>query len=428
MRGHKMRFQYTAISMACITLLTACGGSGSGEAGNKEQMLDFPYPKPRQVMGAPEPLVATAASKQAVTFTSETPSVCTVADGNLVPVKAGECLITASVPGDSTYAPATARQLFMVLKQPQLIAFMSPGPQDITKVPAPLVGMTDSGLPLTYASSTPAVCTVSGVTLTYLSKGQCQITASQPGDESYAAATPVSIEFKVDDEIPPMLTVMTGFASATQTLEGGEVGFSSGSNLDGWWCTDPKWCSKSFSETTFNSSFTGRYTLYTKDPAHPNNDGWTGGYARVEVMVPGVTISSTENTTTGLQVGKQTTLKFHLTQNAEWFLASSNKVKIWLKLGHYIKKADGGACNVMLESIVQPPTRSGVIELQLGSFTTIKESCGATGLNAAAELLAHPIVQVQIESDGINLTNASTPDPDPSFVTELTLTGPMTIQ
>ena len=60
-----------------------------------------------------------------------------------------------------------------------------------------LAATTTSGLPITYTSLTPAVCTVSGTTVTIVSTGTCTIRASQVGDANYAAAEPVTQSFAV---------------------------------------------------------------------------------------------------------------------------------------------------------------------------------------------------------------------------------------
>lgn len=52
-----------------------------------------------------------------------------------------------------------------------------------------------SGLTVSFRSNTPAVCTVSGATVTEVAFGACSITASQPGNLTYAAATPVTQTF-----------------------------------------------------------------------------------------------------------------------------------------------------------------------------------------------------------------------------------------
>ncbi len=70
-----------------------------------------------------------------------------------------------------------------------------------------------SRLPVTFASATPSVCTVSGSTAALLTGGICKLTASQVGNALYAPATPVSQSFTV--LFSDMVTL--GIASGTQT-------------------------------------------------------------------------------------------------------------------------------------------------------------------------------------------------------------------
>src|ERR1019366_5552947 len=69
-----------------------------------------------------------------------------------------------------------------------------------------------SGLAVSFASTTSAICTVSGATVTLVAVGQCSIQASQAGNASYAAATPVTQSFQV-----------TQAAQATQTITFGAL-------------------------------------------------------------------------------------------------------------------------------------------------------------------------------------------------------------
>jgi hypothetical protein len=55
-----------------------------------------------------------------------------------------------------------------------------------------LTATANSGLTVSYTSSTLSVCTVSGSTATFVNPGTCTIVASQNGNNVYAAATPVS--------------------------------------------------------------------------------------------------------------------------------------------------------------------------------------------------------------------------------------------
>ena len=59
-----------------------------------------------------------------------------------------------------------------------------------------------SGLTVTYTSSTPSVCTVSGTVASFVAAGTCSITAAQGGNGTYAAATPVTQSFSVAAAAP----------------------------------------------------------------------------------------------------------------------------------------------------------------------------------------------------------------------------------
>lgn len=74
----------------------------------------------------------------------------------------------------------------------QTITFTSPGDQALGIAPADLVATSTSGLTVSFASSTPGVCTVSGTALTLAGVGTCTLAASQAGDSTYTAAAPVS--------------------------------------------------------------------------------------------------------------------------------------------------------------------------------------------------------------------------------------------
>ncbi len=64
--------------------------------------------------------------------------------------------------------------------------------------PLSLTASASSGLAVSFASSTTSVCMVSGSTATFLGAGTCTITASQGGNGTYAAATPVPQSFPVN--------------------------------------------------------------------------------------------------------------------------------------------------------------------------------------------------------------------------------------
>lgn len=80
----------------------------------------------------------------------------------------------------------------------QVISFPTPSSQIIVGGTATLSATATSNLPVTYASNTASVCTVSGSTLTAVGSGTCSVTASQTGNSAYDAAMSVTIQFAID--------------------------------------------------------------------------------------------------------------------------------------------------------------------------------------------------------------------------------------
>ncbi|MCT6701055.1 fibronectin type III domain-containing protein [Rheinheimera sp. 4Y26] len=98
---------------------------------------------------------------------------------------------------------------------PQTITFANPGAQNFGTSPT-LTATSDSGLTVTFTSSTTGVCTVSGTTLTFVTAGTCTINADQAGDSSYLPATQVSRSFSVNAVVPGAPTIGTAIAGDTQ--------------------------------------------------------------------------------------------------------------------------------------------------------------------------------------------------------------------
>ena len=160
-------------------------------------------PPDRTTIGQSVTLTASATSKLAVSFASDTPDVCTVSGSTATTSRGGTCSVTASQVGDDRYAAAEpVRRSFQVARIPQMIDF--PQPPDVAfGRPVTLTATASSRLPVRYSTSTPDVCTLSGSTLTPGKAGTCTITASQPGDDQYAPADAVTRSFPVNRGIVP---------------------------------------------------------------------------------------------------------------------------------------------------------------------------------------------------------------------------------
>src|SRR5215472_11164178 len=163
------------------------------------QQISF-GPVPGATVGVPVVLTASSWTPElegpdsptglAVSYSSGNPRVCTVSGATVVPRTAGLCVITASQPGSAQYLPAKpVTQPIPVARAPQTISFTPPASVTIGQ-PVTLTATASSWLPVTYTSSTPGVCTVSGATVTAAAAGTCIIVASQPGDGQYAPANP----------------------------------------------------------------------------------------------------------------------------------------------------------------------------------------------------------------------------------------------
>ncbi len=131
----------------------------------------------------------------------------------------------ATAPG--TY-PITVTGTSGILSNSKTFSLIVPAPQTITfnaiaSQPAgssfTLAATASSGLPVSFTSSTPAVCTVSGTTATLRSTGTCTIVASQSGNGANNPAAAVTQSFSV---------VAQGFtlsvATAAVTLAQGSSG------------------------------------------------------------------------------------------------------------------------------------------------------------------------------------------------------------
>ena len=148
-------------------------------------------------------LISTSGTACASTSATSLPVTVTFTAG-------GTCIVTASQPGDVTRAAATSvKRTVTVAKTAQVIHFDQPtGPFGVAETgsanPSSLtISATDASATLPNATASPkgvlvatsgAACATTAatalpVTITFTAGGTCSITASQPGDTRYAAAT-----------------------------------------------------------------------------------------------------------------------------------------------------------------------------------------------------------------------------------------------
>jgi hypothetical protein len=384
--------------------LAACGGGGDG--GGRLQTITFAFPGAATLGIGAVNLDASATSGLPVEFSSGTPDVCTVSGATVTPVKAAQCLIIAKQAGGksadgTTWAPAdTVSQVFNVVKGTQTVQFVLPNSlQSTDSLTVPLTAKAknalgaDNGLPITYAVTTPAVCSINGSNLQLKGKGLCGVTASQVGSDNYEPAETLGLVavdpvLVADGFNPSTLGAGAGSTTAIRTKQGGGVSvnawhWSIGQDAignGGWENCDSKlgdWCYQEIPAdgSTLNSA------LHTKQSA---NVGWDNGSAfnRVDIFLPGITsLAWDKDTTGGKQVTTEQSLIFSLGVS-DGRVATKKPLHVELVLS----KNDGkGGCNVTLSAPLFP-AGSGVrsYAIPLSWFATTA-SCDTGAANTSLD-------------------------------------------
>ena len=194
----------------CVITATQDGNASYGRAQTVTQQFSvstllaqtITFANPGDQAFSASPILSgavTSAPAHTVTLSSLTTDVCTVTGTSIVPVAPGLCSVRATQPGDASYSAASpVTQTFTLLKAPQTITFAQPGTRAIDGGALTVAPTTDAaGLTPTLASSTTAVCTVSGFVITFVAPGTCTVTASQTGDATYLGAAVVSRSFHI---------------------------------------------------------------------------------------------------------------------------------------------------------------------------------------------------------------------------------------
>jgi len=432
MRRQAMKFQVSAIALGCAALISGCGGGSSSSNGGVEQTIAFDFAGGQLIAVPPavttKKMSATASSNLPVTYASNTPDICSVSGDVVSFLKAGECSVTASQAGGNGYAPASQKQLFVIPKQPQLIMFRNPGSQPLDSTPVTLAGSSNiPNHPVTFSTSTPAVCTVSGTTLTKVADGICAVTATQAGDDIYATTTVVK-NIPIGNATSPALTFLSGYKDTSHTTENGAISVAALTSENGWWCNGLCLTTVPADGSSFMFDFTP--TLPT-----PADGRWIGTNWDLTILAPGLSALATgADTLSGVRIDAQAALKFNMAQNPEWFSTSDNKVKILMTLGHHVSVPDSDPtkpakdCNVTLQALVTPTSAAATdYSVNLKNSFSIVESCGLTGLDMWNELQDYPISKIDFLANTLNLSvpNAGTTS---TYRTQATFTGPITFQ
>ena len=371
-----MRFQLTAVGLACVALLSACGGANEGR---KAQFIGFVNPGPQTLPATAKALGVTSSSNLPVTVTSDTPTICSIVDGKVLPLSKGACLITALQVGNGNYLPARVQQAFDIAQGANTITFASPGDMNLYDAPPTLVATSTSGLAVSLTSSTPTICTFSGTTLTLVDGGTCEIVAKQDSNNDYVAAQQ-SVTFKVIDGSTIFVSGYGTGDSAGMTKDGGNIEYYS-----------------AFPPTTTVTAGTYTFTM-----AKESNVADFGGYYGFRFNAP-VPNPVPAGFTPGVQIVDETMMKFKIMMNPEMVAANvtqpnTTELRVWLYLRH-----SNNGCDVQLEKWMSPELVAGVLKEQsidLSTFTL--RDCGIPDLTVATELHTYPIYKIEFNVDKIN--------------------------
>ena len=153
-------------------------------------MINFQLPESIFINQSTYPLVGTSSSGLPLTFTSNTPDVCSIITSMLTFRKAGICTVTASQIGGNLVPTAVMATRSMQVKVvPSTINFALPTALLLSQGPYSLSATSSSNLPVTFSSLTLDVCTVTDTSLMPHKAGTCQVSATQAGSSIYSAAS-----------------------------------------------------------------------------------------------------------------------------------------------------------------------------------------------------------------------------------------------
>jgi alpha-tubulin suppressor-like RCC1 family protein len=178
-----------------------------------------------------------------VTFTSLSPSVCTLSGSTASLQSAGTCIISANQAGGSGYltAPSKTQSFTVVAPIPQVVNFTSSPPNPAVVGGSYSVNASGggSGNPVLFSSLTPSACFVIGNTVSFIARATCRIAGDQAGNTYYLPAAQATQTFDIYEtqslaftSTPPSPGIVGGSyaMTATGSLSGNTMTFSSLSN------------------------------------------------------------------------------------------------------------------------------------------------------------------------------------------------------
>jgi|GEM_PF-1973138 len=161
-----------------------------------DQTLTFDALEDKTFGDADFDLAASSDSGLGITFSSSDDAIASVSGKTVTIHGAGTVTITASQSGNAEYAAATdVTQTLTIKKADQVITFADISDISQNEGSVTLDASASSGLEIVFQVSGPV--TLSGNTLTATGTGSVTVTATQPGNNNYLEASPVSKSFEI---------------------------------------------------------------------------------------------------------------------------------------------------------------------------------------------------------------------------------------
>ena len=119
-----------------------------------------------------------------------TPTVCIASGFYVQIVGGGTCTLTYQSEANTSYLASDLYKVsFEVTRDPQTISFAPVATINIATKSLALTSTTSSGGAVTYSTTSPNNCSISGSTLNLLKAGNCVVTATQSGTSTLAPVT-----------------------------------------------------------------------------------------------------------------------------------------------------------------------------------------------------------------------------------------------
>jgi hypothetical protein len=221
-----------------------------------------------------------------------------------ISVSASETVKAIAVAAGYSTPSAASSATYSIVSAPvdQAIAFGAVPNVPFGTAPFTISASAFSGLTVSFASTTSAVCTVSGTTVTLVAVGTCTIQATQAGNTSYAAAAPVDQSFQVTP-IGAGRIADAVFRNTVGSIELSPYASATLSNSGGLFASDPS-AAQNLGADTFVTA-RDNYDSIWANVYNANSSVWSG-WQFGGGITQGVPALAVDNTGTGWIASRDT--------------------------------------------------------------------------------------------------------------------------